>query len=106
MFHTEIQSRWTEFTIHEQMANIGLEVGRVFSWKRKSKNEMSINAFYRSLELIDLTIKDEKNIKRLKELCRMREFLVDNVKGDNQYNFTETEWSSYFSPFLFAARNK
>lgn len=106
MFHKEIQSRWAEFTIHEQMANIGVEVGRVFSWKKKNKIEMSNNALYRSLELIDMTIGDKKNIKGLKELCRMREFLVDNFKGDNQYNFTETEWTAYFSPFLFAARNK
>jgi len=104
MFHTEIQSRWTQFSICEQMANIGVEVGRAISWKKKKRDEMSKNAFYRSLELIDLTLKDKKNRQSLKEICRTREFLVDYFLGSNTYQLTEQQWEKYFSPFLYAAR--
>ncbi len=105
IFHTELQERWKSFSIFEQMANIGAEVGRTITWKNKNNNEMSKNAFYRSLELIDFTIDDGKNRNRLKEITRMRELLVDYFAGDNIYHSTDEGWNKYFYYFNYAARN-
>lgn len=104
MFHTELQDRWNTFTIHEQMANIGTEVGRCISWKKKGNEKMWTNALYRALELIDLTKLDPKHKNILGELCRLREVLLDYVLGDNSYKSTEALWDSYFIPFNVAAR--
>lgn len=72
MFHLEVADRWNSFSIFQQMANIGAEVGRTINWKKKGNKKMSANAAYRALELIDLTVQDPKSIHSLKEILRMR----------------------------------
>jgi hypothetical protein len=104
LFHTELESRWSIFSIHEQMANIGAEVGRTLSWRKKGNEKMKMNAFYRALELIDFSIDEDKNKKSLKEILRMRELLVDYLMGDNIYKSTDKGWEKYFYYFNIAAR--
>ena len=56
---------WQELSFFEQMANVGSEVERTISWKNKGNLEYSQKAFERALELLDLTIADKRNQKRL-----------------------------------------
>ncbi|OGK37712.1 hypothetical protein A3F03_03085 [Candidatus Roizmanbacteria bacterium RIFCSPHIGHO2_12_FULL_41_11] len=104
LFHNKLQSRWNNFTIFEQMANIGAEVGRTIRWRQKGNREMSKNAFYRALELMDFTIDDPKNKISLKEILRVREALVDFIMGENIYKSTNEAWEKYFLYFNLAAR--
>ena len=104
IFHKYLVGRWSQFSIFEQMANIGAEVGRAVNWRKKNNSEMSKNAVYRALELLDFTIDDKKNINSLKEICRVREILADYFFGDNSYRFKDEDWDKYFLPFNFAAR--
>lgn len=107
IFHKELVGRWNKLTIFEQMANIGAEVGRTINWRKKRNQEMSKNAFYRALELIDFTIEDPKNKNSLKEILRVRELLVDYFMGENIYRSTDKAWEKYFYYFNFnAAQNK
>ncbi len=97
--------RWNKLSFFEQMANIGSEVERAIKWKNKDNAEYSQMAFERSLELLDLTVADKKNKKRLKELLRLRETLVDYFVFENIYNSTDKSYQNYFYAFNFAARN-
>ena len=94
--------RWNKFSLLEQLANIGCDVDRAIRW-RKSRPQDSELALYRALELIDFTIADPKNKRRLKEIVYMREFLVDYFIGENQYGFTDEQWQRYFLDFNYAA---
>lgn len=105
-FHSDLVTKWSSYSIYEQMANIGAEVGRSINWKKKNNEKMSTNAFYRALELIDFTVADPKNIQRLSELLRMREMLVDFSIGENIYHSSEQNWTIYFYHYNFAARNQ
>jgi len=96
--------RWQKLSFFEQMANIGSEVERTIKWKNKGNAEYSRMAFERALELLDLTISDSKNIKRLKELLRLRETLADYFAFENEYKSTDKSWQNYFYAFNFAAR--
>lgn len=96
--------RWFNLSLSEQLANTGSEVGRTINWRNKGNQQYSNNAFERALELMDLTITDKKNIKRLKELTRLREVLVDYFFGDNQYSSSDQLWQKYFYAFNYAAR--
>jgi len=98
--------RWHELTFFEQMANIGSEVERTISWKKKNNSEYSKMAFERALELLDLTLRDPKNktSSRLKELTRLYETLVDYFMYDNQYGSSDKLWHNYFYAFNYAAR--
>lgn len=106
IYHTDLtQKSWQEKNIFEQMANIGSEVFRTISWRNKN-SDYSRKAFYRALELLDLTITDKKNINSLKELMRLREFLADYFVFDNIYKSTDEYWQKYFYEFNYAARVK
>lgn len=87
----------------EQMANVGSEVGRAINWRDKN-GENSQLAFERALELLDLTIDDSKNKKRLRELLRLREVAVDYFAGSNEYKSSDAGWQNYFYAFNYAAR--
>ncbi|OGI26203.1 MAG: hypothetical protein A3J76_01280 [Candidatus Moranbacteria bacterium RBG_13_45_13] len=96
--------RWKELSFFEQMANVGSEVERTIKWRAKNNPDYSQKAFERALELLDLTIADGKNKKRLKELLRVRETLADYFSFDNSYKSTDKNWQNYFLAFNFAAR--
>ena len=102
--HTDItQERWNALSLVEQMANVGSEVGRTINWRKKDEI-LSRNALYRGLELLDATIEDPKNKKRLRELLRVRECLTDYFMYDNQYKSSDDLWNNYFLAFGIAAR--
>ena len=101
-FHKELtKEKWENTPFFEQMANIGAEVGRAINWREKDK-ELSNASFYRGLELLDSTINDKKNRARLKELCRLREVLVDYFMYDNVYASSDKNWNDYFYAFNYA----
>jgi hypothetical protein len=90
----------------EQMANVGSEIERTISWKQRGHPDYSGRAFERALELLDLTIADAKNRRRLRELLRVRESLADYFFFDNSYQSTRESWQRYFGAFLVAVRGK
>lgn len=102
-FHKDLtKEKWESLSIFEQMANMGAEFGRAENWKVKDK-KLSEAAFFRGLELLDTTITDKKNRKRLKELLRLREMLLDYFYFDNIYGSSDQKWNDYFYNFNYAA---
>jgi len=102
--HQNLSSgKWFKLDFREQMANIGSEIERTIIWQRKNQ-AYSQKAFERGLELLDLTIADPKNIKRLKELLRLREVLADYFVFDNIYHSKSKDFKKYFYSFNYAAR--
>jgi hypothetical protein len=103
MIHTGLTTeRWFKFSIFEQLANIGMDIERTIQW-RYQNSDYSRKAFERALELVDLTIADPKNRKRLKEICRARYLLVDYFIYYNEHSSTDEQWRSYFYQFNYAA---
>jgi len=103
--HMELAGgRWERLAFVEQMANIGSEVERSLNWRVRNNPAYSERAFYRALELIDLTLASADTPSRLKELARAREVLVDYFQGENRYDSSDFSWRRYFAPFAFAAR--
>lgn len=96
--------RWFTFSLYEQLANVGAEIGRTIYWKKTGDLEHSRLAFERALELLDFTIRDPKHRgARLKELVRTREALIDHFVYDNEYQTTDELWDDYFYAFNYAA---
>jgi len=102
--HAELAAgRWFGLSLVEQLAHVGSEVERAIRWRGKGNPEYGRRAFERALELLDLTIADEKNRLRLKELTRLREALADYFWFDNRYGSTDESWQKYFHAFTYAA---
>lgn len=105
IFSEQFKNRWFKFSLAEQMANIGAEIGRAINWREKGEKE-SQSFFERGLELLDLTIEDSKNKNRLRELLRVRECLADYFCFDNIYGSTDEKWNNYFYGFNYVANLK
>jgi len=95
--------RWFKLSLVEQLANVGCDIERTIKWRNRGDLKISRQAFERALELLDFTIADPKNRKRLKEIVRTREALVDHFVYDNEYNTTDECWQNYFFQFNYAA---
>jgi len=99
-----ITDRWHELTLAEQLGNIGSDVDRIISWRKKGNEEYATNAFYRALDLLDLTISDKRWYgPKLKELCRLREVLCDSFLGAKNYKTPLEYFSKYFLQFALVA---
>jgi hypothetical protein len=99
-YHKEAAAgRWFEFSLLEQMANIGSEVGRAARGDKKAVD--------RALELFDLTLSDPRWIqqKRLREIARARELFCSAAQGEDIYHTSLQDLELYFYSFMIAARN-
>lgn len=102
--HKELAAgRWFKFSLMEQLANIGTDIDRVIQWRNKGDILASNQAFERALELLYFTVEDPKNRKRLKEILRVREALIDYFMYDNEYCTSDEFWQKYFFDFNYAA---
>jgi hypothetical protein len=103
-FHTGLtDARRQAFSLVEQLANVGSEVERAMRWSSKGRPDHCIDALYRGLELLDLTIADPRHRRRLKELTRLREVLLDYFLGPNEFGSSDEAWHGYFHAFGMAA---
>lgn len=99
--------RWQQFSLMEQLAHVGSEVDRAAHWKQKGDTLSSQRSIDRALELIDLTLDDQRWQKRRKEIVRAREVLCDYFYGDNEYQSSTSSLQRYFFSFaLAAAKNR
>lgn len=95
---------WNKLSIYDQLGTIGTEIGRTMSWRRSPQYGNPESSFYRGLEYLDLTINDPKNRgPKLKELCRVREVIVDWYYGAQLYATTDEDLNNYFEPFAIAS---
>jgi len=108
MRHSDrIAERWRALSLAQQMGNIGSEVSRTLKWRSRNP-QIAQGALERALELIDLTLDDPRHrvsTGRLREICRVREVLLDFLVGPNQYGSTEAGLQRYFDAFAVAAAN-
>lgn len=101
--HSLAEGRWFDFSLTEQLGNIGSEVSRAIRARGDKKRFDA--AVSRALELFHLTISDPRWSKRLKELTRVRELFCDAVCGNNEYGTLLEDLDSYFSHFACATRS-
>jgi hypothetical protein len=105
--HRELaEGRWRDLSLAQQLGNVGSEISRALLWQGRNP-EVSRGAFFRALELFDLTLADPRHRKsraRLREIARAREVVVDFFAGENQYRSTGPSLQKYFDAFAVAAR--
>lgn len=95
--------RWHEFTLAEQLGNIGGEVHRAAIAQEKNAEDFRL-ALYRALELIDLTLADSRHRGRLKEIGRLRELVCDAACGGTAYHANFSDIDRYLVEFAVSAR--
>jgi len=105
--HRELAAgRWWKLSLAEQLGNVGSEVSRATRWASRNP-EIARAAFWRALELLDLTLADPRLLAspaRLREIARAREVAADFFAGSNEYGSTAASLQKYFDAYAMAAR--
>jgi hypothetical protein len=102
--HTELAAGgWSRFSLAEQLANVGAEIGRMRRWQGRD-DRLAGRAFERALELLDLTLDDPRWRGRRTEIARARELLCDAAAGGGVHDATLRDLDGYFLAFAVAAR--
>lgn len=94
---------WSDFSLEEQLGNIGSEVARAATWQGKDEKNFQ-GAVDRALELFDLTLEDPRWKGRLFEVARARELFCAASLGHEEYNTSLADLNNYFLFFALAAR--
>lgn len=98
--------RWKQFSLAEQMGNIGSEVYRAISFFERKDMDRFSSAFDRALELLDFSIADDRwRETRLRELLLARETFCSLFYADHPYD-TPDGLNKYFLEFGIAARKE
>lgn len=102
--HVFDREAWAQLDVFNQMGNIGSEVGRALSAKRRGKERWMMSAFYRGMDLINATIEDwaTRGDGRIKELLRARELFAESILTDRE----DLTLEKYFMDFAIVARRK
>ncbi len=96
--------KWNRLSLIEQLANIGSEVQRVIYWHKLDDKENKDHAIWRVLELLDLTISDQRWKLQVSELTRLREIFCNVFFKDNEYNISFSSLNDYFLQFALAVK--
>jgi len=88
--------RWQKMSLLSQLSHIGSEVSRAYYWRKKEDKKSEKESIWRALELIDLTISDERWRERVSEIIRLREIICDFFISDNLYNTSFQNLQEYF----------
>lgn len=96
------QGRWHTMSLAEQLGNVGSEYSRARRWKEKGNTEFFDKAFARLLELLDLTITDDRwRGLRRRELARVRDEVCAELMMKESVGIG---FSKYFDSMAVAAR--
>ncbi len=102
-YKEDLKKSWDKYSLEEQLANIGAEVGRAAKWQGKD-SKLFEGAKFRALELFDLTIDDPRWKRHLTEIGRVRELFCEAAEKGEIYETTLKDLEKYFIPFMFLAR--
>ncbi|MBI4117081.1 MAG: hypothetical protein HY451_00085 [Parcubacteria group bacterium] len=102
-YKEDLKKSWDKYSLEEQLANIGAEVGRAAKWQNKDERLFK-GAKFRALELFDLTIDDSRWTGHLREIVRVRELFCEAAEKGEIYRTNLKDLEKYFVPFMFLAR--
>ncbi|MFA4881083.1 MAG: hypothetical protein WC650_05705 [Candidatus Doudnabacteria bacterium] len=106
MINTSLRKKWQKMDILSQLANIGSEVSRLIYWRKSANKEECEAAFWRVLDLLDLSIDCVAGIKKAGEILRLREVLCDYFLQTKLYRIRSQTLQAYFLPFALTVRKK
>ncbi len=98
------RQRWQILPFDQQMGNIASELSRAIKFKNQNDMEHMNASLCRLLELIGLTVDDQRNSARLRELCRFKEVLSDWYCQTHVYQVNPESLKTYALNFALAGR--
>lgn len=88
----------TERTSLFYMANLGSEVERIFSLKKKGMDKEAGEAYVRALDIIEKLTKHPELLNRTGEIKLLKDYLEESLKNKSAA-MNQREWQNYFLPY-------
>lgn len=101
--HRFDEKAWGELDIFHQLGNIGSEVGRAVSAKKRGKEDRMMGAFYRGMDLINATVRAwVARGKSPYEILIAREQFAKTILTNDE----DPKIESYFMRYAVVARKQ
>ncbi len=98
-------SSFHTMSLLEQLGNIGSEVERYASWKKRGKEDHAENAFFRAVDLFNASLNDSRwPLYRKKEIGRLKETFCDTYYGGDLYGTPIEYFQKYFLQCAISAK--
>lgn len=97
------QKKWMQLSFAEQLGHIGSELSRARHWEEQKDPLNKEKALARALELLDLSLDDDRWKTRLKELTRLREIVSAWFCGPIPYEVAPEALERYCAAFSLKA---
>ena len=104
------RERWAAFSLEEQLANIGSEVGRAINARMKEDYPLMEGAINRALDLFlatfEVALKEKKDLHRIKEIIRARDEFMSLFYKDTFDIKEARKIEAYFMNFAYIVRSR
>ncbi|MFH1283403.1 MAG: hypothetical protein ABII27_07040 [bacterium] len=98
------KKRWSKLSKAQQLGNIGSEIARANYWEMHDDDRNREKAFVRSLELLDLTLSDQRWKSGLKEIARFREVVSALFCKHAYFDISTKELENYCIDFVINSK--
>lgn len=99
-----VKEKWNQYSLNEQLGNILSEICRAHNREKIHEFESRNKSLKRALELIDLTLCDQKHACSLKEIKTLRNIIAGKYIGSNDFDITYEEIQNHLLPFAVLDR--
>lgn len=93
------KSKWLKLSPTQQLGNIGSEIARANYWETHNDPANRERALERSLELLELTLDDQRWKSGLKEIARLREVICAWLYHQTFFDISLKELEDYCISF-------
>ena len=97
--------RWRKFSFSFQIGQIGSELARARLAEERNDGANRDKAIFRAMELLDLSLSDERWRLRYRELTRFREILGDWLSNTHAYQFSLSWIENYCTQIVLASKS-
>ena len=91
-------------SLAQQLGNLASEMTRARHWEMKNDFVSCHKALERALELLDLTLTDNRWRFRRRELTLLREIICDCFSKEKDYDVSLSDLEKYCADFALASR--
>jgi hypothetical protein len=98
------KSLWQKMTIYEQFGNIASEISRAKHWHEQHDARHRDLALERVLQLVDLTLEQNQQSERVREIARFRDLVGQWLIDERDLDVLPEDIENYCLPFAIRAR--
>ena len=96
--------KWVQLSLAQQLGNLASEMTRARHWEMKNDVVNCNRALERALDLLDLTLTDNRWRFRRRELTLLREIICDCFSPKKEYEVSLSDLEKYCTDFALSSR--